>query len=355
MRTPYRLELYNRSFEFEAFAPLLNQPEVEVDYMSLTNNYATIRKMDVSKGSYARIVNNDGELFAGIVTDTEIGKETMRVTIAPLLSFLDVNYRPQPAATTTVEAQLEAIVNQAFVENEDTLQNITGLEVSTTTETAGAIITEEEVNLYDLACTALNTYGIVCDFRLNIPEQKLELTIGSLEGVITIEADLKTILSSSFVIGDGYGELNKLICQYTHDVTDEETGETETITETLTFYKHPDGTVDQNDENRIQPVVFDYEDISLRQEETFEEVALQKAKEEMSTEYRNEIQLQVAKGNKLLQGLSIGQSADIIRGDKVYRSILTAYEMNESQVAYTFGTIRSSLTKKLWIERRGNK
>lgn len=344
MLIPYRLEIFDKDYNFRSFAPVL-ESDIRFDYLTLETSTVTVQAVEAYKGDYARLQGESGTVYAGIITDAEVSREAVTFTINPLLSLFDVDvYIPEPAGDT-IEGQLAGLISETFITNADTLQNINGLTVTAETETAGRLMSEEVQSLAELLQTAAQAYGITADLVLDISARALRCTIGARGTAGVIEADLRSVLSSSFTIGDSYGRQNKTVCLWTHTVEATEETEEHEITEILTFYKHKDGTIDTEDRDRIAPVFFGYTDVSPGQDQTFEEAAALAAREAMGDEYDNEITLVVLNGSKVLPELTIGQTVEIVKGGVVYRSILTAYELAEKTTTYTFGTIRTALTK----------
>ena len=157
-------------------------------------------------------------------------------------------------------------------------------------------------------------------------------------------------LEREITLGDSYGSKNKYILRRTS--TDQETG-TVTVLEEKSYYLHPDGSVDNQNVDRITPVFWTLG--KLENSETWDADALAQAVEALTPEqYDNEIRLTLRRDDKLVtpETLPVGTEATIYIGGQAYRSLLTGREWDGDTHCLVFGKVRVDLTKKLILQRR---
>ena len=126
-----------------------------------------------------------------------------------------------------------------------------------------------------------------------------------------------------------------------------------TVLEEKSYYLHPDGSVDDQDADRITPVFWTLG--KLENSETWDADALAQAVEALTPEqYDNEIRLTLRRDDKLVtpETLPIGTEATIYIGGQAYRSLLTGREWDGDTHCLVFGKVRVDLTKKLILQRR---
>jgi len=117
----------------------------------------------------------------------------------------------------------------------------------------------------------------------------------------------------------------------------------------MIFYLHTDSSVSAVDANRILPVIFTTETVTVGDGEVFSDVALEKAIATLKpTEYNNLIEIEVMNDDDLVKpyDLKIGQTVTVIDNGNQYQSILTGKKINGT-TTLIFGAIRKELTKKI--------
>ena len=142
------------------------------------------------------------------------------------------------------------------------------------------------------------------------------------------------------------------VLKYFGFFTNQETGEISHSGQSV-YYLHPDGSIDQNNTDRITPVFWKLKD--LDDSDTWDQEALEAAVEELTPQqYDNEIILLYAAEDNLVYPatIPIGTKAKIYLEGNVYKSILTGRILKSGTIELTFGQVRSMLTKKLIMERR---
>ena len=346
MQTAYKLEVFGQDIVFKDKA-VLGSPEINFDYLTLESSKITVKKINVAKGDYIHITNFSGDVvYQGIVKDAGGDKDTSEINVAPLLSIFDVkaSFDRTDLETVSLEAFIASIITDLYIDNDDDLQNITGLSVEVLSNTYGATIGLEKniEELYTIITSALMAYGIIVTPVLYPQTKELKVTIGTATATaIKIEADLDNVTERKFVIGDGYGAVNK----FTLINQDDESQQ-------ITFYLHMDGTVSTADTDRVTPVFASFEYIGSNDFETNSE---SRAVKTLSPQqYNNLIELQYSIGDKLIKASSvaIGTPANIISGGNTYRSILTGFDKFGDAIRLVFGIVRIDIHKKLILEKR---
>ena len=338
----YKLEIFARDFAFRAFSPIV-LPDIDFDYLAPGNTMVYPRRITAEKGDYAQITDANGnQTYSAIVDNVEYDEQQTRVTLKSLLSIFNAAVYLDSTAQTIEQLIADLIVSN-FKSSSDPLQNIAGLTVATTSETIGSIDTAEGVgNLYDILTTALSSYGVAVNMDFQPQKKQLSCTIGTVPGTVTVEAELRDVLQTCIVLGDSYGQTNKVT------VRDKLVPD-----RSVTYYLHTDGTVSSENRDRIYPVFFTCALIQAQDEETFAQQAQSSAYNLLSRQkYDNMIELTAANDSRVLpMNLQIGAPATVLHGGRSYRSILTGYVRREKTTTLVFGIVRIDLTKKLLMQQ----
>lgn len=340
----YKIEIFERDYTFRSFAPI-EQPEIEFDYLTIQKTTVTCKSITAVKGDFAHITDSSGTVvYQGIVSDTDTKNDAVELTIKPLLSLFDVDIYFDRTQSAHVENFLKSAIIANFSESGDDKQNISGLTVTTTSDTSGALNLKDNIhNLYEIITSALTKHGIVVNTELRPQQKQLSVTIGKETTTATIEADLPAIIEKSIVIGDSYGQLNKLTVV-----------NSDSETEQATYYLQQSGTVSTSDTDRITPVFFGFAFVSVGSDETFAQAAYEKAYDSLAAQkYDNLIEITAKADSGILpQTLALGMEITVRSGGDAYQTILTGYSRTEYLTTLTMGCVRVSLTKRLIMERR---
>ena len=345
----YKLEIFTDQMDF-ADAVLIQEQTVELDYLTFDAFTLEATPVCCRKGYFVHVTRGGSLVCDGVVSDVQPGDGTVSISVRPLQAMFDCE-----VFTTEIQdvaAWLAEQITQQFVANADTLQNRPVM-VNRDARAAYPLTTDDKdtVKLLDVMASALTTYGIVCNCHLDMERLKVAVDICQPQEIRTLEANLPNVLDKSVTLGDSYGAANKMIVR--RQVTNEETGEV-TYSEKRAFYLHPDGTVDENDADRITPVFWVMK--TIEDGEDWEQEALAEAVKELSPQqYDNEIILQYAEKDALARPaeIPVGTQAAIIVDRTTYRSILTGKTFETGTIKLTFGQVRAELTKRLILERRG--
>lgn len=324
---------------FRAFASI-ERPDVLFDYLTVEGFSVVAPLVDVEKGDIAHITEASGRVvYQGIVNDVSRDK-TVSIGLLPLLSLFDlsVTYDRTDLQTGALEDFIAGVIADLYISNPDTLQRVP-MTVKTTSSTSSALNIKSNVHeFYDIITKAFTMYGVVVEAVFLPRERMIGVTVGVVTDQTVIEANLDNVLEKNIVIGDSYGQINKMTLI---NKADEQ--------ERVTYYLHTDKTVSTVDTDRIVPVFSMAEYVET---EDFVPDALIRAREQLlSLQYDNLIELSYRRGDKLVGDLKIGTVAQVIDG-AVYPSILTGYEQSGKTTKLIFGNVRVDLTKKLILERR---
>ncbi|MEG2101742.1 MAG: hypothetical protein RRY99_09545 [Flavobacterium sp.] len=354
----YNVEVFSNKFEYRRGSSCQTmESECKNDYLNVSNNKIKLARTNAEKGDYILITAEDVS-YCGIVESCSMKKNVYVIEYKPFITLFDRNAYCNTTLlkTETLEKWLAELVKELYQKNEDSLQNITGLDVVATSGTSGAIMVLEKniENLYNIFIKALISYGIVAKFKVDIQGKKLQLKIGKVEKpLFTIEADLPNILESEFINKKTKESINKLKIY-----------NSENEIEYITYYLTKNGEVKEKptENERIIPVIEDVIFVSFKPdankvEKTFKTVTYEKAFSELTPEkYDNLIEIKVDNSDKLVRPkeLEIGQEVRIIRKEETYNSILTGKEEKDTATKLIFGAIRLELTTilKRRLEKR---
>lgn len=341
----YRVEFFTDQMRFASACLISDTQAVSIDYLAFDAFGLKTPTLPCEKGYFVHIAKNGTAILDGIVSDVQPNNGTQTVKLRPLQAMFDVDVPSSPI--TDAIAWLSSAIQETFVTNADTLQN-RPLNVTSSDTAGGLYVSGNTVNLLDVIANALTAYGVVVKMSIDMDSLRINVDIGKQTTSVTLEADLPNVLERKITIGDSYGNANKAYIQETQTVD----GVTSVLS-TSVFYLHPDGSVDQNDSDRLTPVFFTYKQV--RTSETWAEDSLEAAVSVLSPKkFNNEIVLTYAVDDRLVVPLSIpvGAAATIYIDGISYASIFTGFEIAGGRISLTFGEVRGALTKKLLIERR---
>ena len=380
---PFNVEIFNREFELLAHT---NVDDIKIDYDYLKPNdseleirlsgfYDTfaaqavidensgglLRALSIPEleglmdavgvGAYIRLQRDDTDIF-GVITSvttaddqllTKLGIQPFPAAIFSTEILFDTDQQGTVALETVIANQITA----SFINSSDTIQNIPGLSVTTTSSTVSwgmNLKSDTEgmhhcvIDFYDvLIRRALEEYGIAIHTSVDFQNDTIDLTIGKVVGTQTIEADLPNVFEKTFLINESSKNTNKL------DVYD-----TANYTTVRTYYKHTDGTYDTTNNNRLYPVVREIGTATADENNTFivnaDSVAASVFGE---VTYNNLIEIKCLYDDALIRpmDLDIGSVVTVIHEGNAYTSIMTGYELEDNVINLIFGSIRADLTK----------
>jgi hypothetical protein len=199
-----------------------------------------------------------------------------------------------------------------------------------------------------LIANSLTKYSVVLEPTVNRTQSVKSITINIKRnsGSFYLNADMNNIKINSFIVNDLGSVTNKL-----------EIWNSQNYSEVIYYYLHPDGTYDTNNTNRIEPVKLSVISVDPRDDDQGERIpfaetaAEQAASEFENTEPVNNIELEVLRGDTLVQpeALSFGQTVVLIHDATMYTTILTG-KRHSSIMTLMFGLTRNDLTKKIKMQ-----
>lgn len=346
----YKAEFFDRNFNFQCVHHISEDTLINMDYLVLDTSTLTVKgRTKTAKGSYVHISGID---FDGIVVDVQPAKDTVTISVKPLMSIFEVDVFS--GTVTDAAAYLFDEITAYLISNTDTLQNLPIQLTNSAPATGRPLILAEDISrLTDIMATALVTYQIAVDCKLDMNNRQIVAEIKQVSNEKTIEADLDNIIDKQITIGDSYGSCNKAYIRKLS--TDNSTG-TVSVMDIVPFFLHTDGTVSAQDTDRILPVFWTLD--SMENSDDWNRKALAKAAELFaSRKYDNEILLTYRSDDRLIfpKNLQIGTIAVIRTESKNYISILTGKAYSAGTIQLIFGAVRVDLTKKIKMDRRNKR
>ena len=380
---PFNVEIFNRQFELLAHTNV-DDIRIDYDYLSpneseleirLTGFYdtfaaeAVIHKggmlkalsipeleglMDaVGVGAYIRFQRDDMDIF-GVITSMTTAEDALltKIGIQPFPSAVfttEILFDTNKQGTVALETVIADLITASWINNADTLQNIPGLTVTTTSSTVSwgmNLKSDTEgmhhciIDFYDvLIRRALEEYGIAIHTSVDFQNGAINLTIGKVVGTQTIEADLPNVFDRTFLINESSKNTNKL------DVYN-----SANYTSTIIYYKHTDGTYNTTNNKRLYPVVREVQAVDVEEGSTFAQAAASAAASVFGeVTYSNLIEIKCLYDDSLImpKQLNIGSVVTVIHDGNAYSSIMTGYQLENNVINLIFGSIRADLTKLL--------
>lgn len=378
---PYNIEIFNRQFELLAHTNV-DDIEIDYDYLSPDDSEITVRLKgfydtfasqavipdggglrslnvpaleglmdDVGVGAYIRMQRDDTDIF-GVITSITTGADQLLTQLGvrafPAALFeTEILFDTNLQGSTALETVIANIITANWISNSDTLQNIPGLSVTTSSSTVSwgmNLKSDTEgmhhciIDFYDvLIRRALEEYGIAIQTSVDFSTDSIALTIGKVTGTQTIEADLPNVFGKTFLINESSKNTNKL------DVYD-----TTNYTTVITYYKHTDGTYSTSNSDRVYPVMREVQGAEAEEGGTFAQAAASAAASVFGeVTYNNLIEITCLWDDELIQpkNLKIGSLVSVIHEDVSYASIMTGYKLSNNVITLIFGSIRADLTK----------
>lgn len=338
----YMVEIFQPDFTYRS-STQVSDIGIEIDYLSLVKNKIKLNNVVAFIGDYIRISTKDIEVD-GIITEVSEDKKYIIITYKTFFDTFDVDILVDPADlnTVTMEGFISTLITENFISNADALQNLQGLSVSVLSGTSGTslALTTNIVNLYkDIVYPAFLQYNIVVSFSISTQQKQILCTIAkNISPIKTIETGLPNIIGKNIALGVTTESYNKLIVINEANQTEQEI-----------YFLHPNNSIDKINTNRITPVIFDTEFITIASGKTFTQSAYDKAVTVLKqNEYNNLIELEMSNDDDLIKPitLKVGQKASVIDGDNIHETILTGIKVGKT-TTLIFGAVRKELSKKL--------
>lgn len=349
---PFNVEIFDREFNLIQHYNV-GAIDYNYDYLSTVENSVLIEyNENVQKGDYIRIVNNTDSYF-GFISSIAVNEAIQgysELRFKPFIALFDAPIlfdTTLQGSATSLEQAIADIITNYWISNSDTDENIYGLEVETISTTSGwgFHITSDQKGLNkaiinfmsSIIRRSLTKYQVGLYAEPDFVNKKIVVSIGvKAVSTLYIEADLPNVIEKSIVVNETTEDMNKLVI---YDQAD--------LVTNVIYYKHPDGTYDTTDDDRIVPVIYGITSVAVAEGETFADVAENAADKQFDTDtYSNLIELTVQNEDELVMPstLTIGQTVNVISNGTSYSSILTGVERS-TKTKLIFGTIRLDLTK----------
>lgn len=349
---PFNVEIFDREFNLIQHYNV-GAIDYNYDYLSTVENSILVEfNENVQKGDYIRIVNNTDSYF-GFISSIAVNEAIQgfsELRFKPFIALFDAPIlfdTTLQGSGTTLEQAIADIITEYWINNTDASENIEGLEVQTLTSTSGWTfhITSDQKGLNkaiinfttSIVRRSLTKYQVGLYAEPDFMAKKIVVSIGvKAQSVFYIEADLPNVIEKSIIVNETTEDMNKLVI---YDQAD--------LTTNVIYYKHPDGSYDTVDDDRITPVIYGITSVSVAEGDTFADVAEDAANKQFDVDtYSNLIEITVQNDDAVVmpQTLTIGQTVNVISNGTSYSSILTGVERS-NKTKLIFGTIRLDLTK----------
>ena len=349
---PFNVEIFDRQFNLIQHYNV-GAIDYNYDYLSTVENSILIEfNENVEKGDYIRIVNNTDSYF-GFISSIAVNEAIQgfsEIRFKPFIALFDAPIMfdtTLQGSGTSLENAIAGIITDYWISNADADENIYGLEVQTLSDTSnwGFHITSDQKGLNkaiinfmtSIIRRSLTKYQVGLYAEPDFTNKKIVVSIGvKALNTFYIEADLPNVIEKSIIVNETTEDMNKL---FIYDQAD--------LVTNVIYYKHPDGSYDTRDEDRITPVIYGITSVAVSEGDTFADVAEDAANKQFDVDtYSNLIEITVQNEDEIVmpQSLTIGQIVNVISNGTSYSSILTGVERS-NKTKLIFGTIRLDLTK----------
>lgn len=362
----YEVTFFDRDLVYQHHDSV-SDPGIQNDYIAMQNNSLEISLTDkVRIGQYINLKSDDYSFF-GVVTDIKPDEYQLKVVFKSFLSVFDEDVlfdtNLQKKTTTdpgggskinskSLEKALKDIIEENYVHNEDSFQNLKiSVTASDTVTRWGLNLTPDTegehyciVGLYHvLLVNSMKRYGVALQIRPDFHERIVYIHISTSSRILKVDGDLGNVDIKTLTVDDRPNGTNKLTVFNTSGYS-----------QYVDFYVHPDKTWSLENSERITPVIRDvkgaYPDSTIADpEQAFLTAALDVAYGLLSgLTWNNLIELETAPDDELIQPLTLefGQLISLHYKDSVYESILTGIEVNSKSVMLTLGSERINFTKR---------
>lgn len=355
---PYRIEVHRKDFSYVAHF-FLDSVSLVDDYLSPDENLIEVPVTnEIERGQWIHIVR-DGFQFFGIISSTRHDVEITTIGFKPFNSIFaypvlfDTTLQVTGNTQQSLEQTIANLITTNWKNSSDTTLRLSSLDITTTSTTRRWTFYIEPdsdttdyaiVELFDgLIRPAMEQYYIAVNATPNFYTHRIAVTIGKVTQFgntpYAFEADLPNVMSKNIGVYTDTNVINKLVVYNADDYSD-----------VLVFYKHPDGSFDLDDTNRMYPVVYDIETARESETLTFEYAAFDRAISRFILDGdSNLIELTYLQNDSLTSNFELvyGRSVVVHSRDKEYHTILTGVETDESAIKYIFGVVRVDLTKTM--------
>lgn len=328
----------------------LSIDEINIDLETNGNSiFTSLKKINISQGDIIYLKRNDLVDFIGVVESQEKGSNDNAyiITCKYILSLFDVTMfveKENIISTTGIEDFIVQMINDEFINNEDTFVNKQYLTGEALTHNPKSIqinsitnVNNSTYNLLTFINNCIQKYDIKINFMLS--KNGIHLTVETKsDNDILIDATTTDILNYTEIYALSY--VAKVIVLNTENNTK--------------YYRYllsdRTTTTDKNNPDRVYGKV---EKITVSSEEDIEQAALDVFK---GNSYEHNITFDIKKDSKLMDvsDLKIGQSILIKTKDNILQNtyISKIVDNDSNYLTLTCGNIRINYIDKFLKERR---
>ena len=357
---PYRVEIHRRDFSYVSHY-FLDTLTLLDDYLSPDENTLAVPADEkVDKGMWIHIVRDTFNYFGVIssvrhdVATTTIGYKPFNAVFAyPVLFHTALQITSKANPQPSLETVISNLITDYWITNADKSQRIPGLSVDIVSNTPKwTFYIEPESDISDAAIVnffeaivrpAMEKHYVAVNAVPNFSAKRITVTIGRIGNLgskaYAFEADLPNVIGKNVSVYTDDTVINKLIVYNADNYKD-----------TMVFYKHPDGSFDLDNKNRLTPVIYDIETAQASEDMNFEIAAIDRAISRFVVDRdSNLIELTYLQNDSLTAKFATvyGRNVTIHSGEKQYTTVLTGIELDEDSIKYIFGVVRVDLTKTL--------
>lgn len=337
---PYRVEFFDRQLNYRFFS-VVEQPEIKMDYLTLDKtSLALSSSVEVNRGWFCRVLHGPEELYQGIVSSVTQSKISTTVALSPMVALFNTQiYKDRTTYNkTNLEGWIAGILTENFsIHNglDGIVENLQGFIVTAQTSTNGiALGLEDNIHNFwnDISKKAIEKAKIVIECSFNPQSKTVGAIVKSYSGAneITLEADLPNVIDQNFTLNDRGSSPNKCL------IINQDNEANRTI-------------ILSNDYD--VPTVMSVEKVTVESGKTFASVASERASEIFkSSEFDNLIELQYREDDLIVPQIKIGQPCRIIKGEKIFHTVLTGITLKNGTKTLIFGGVRVDLTKILKLK-----
>lgn len=348
----YNVELFDKDYNYinHGIAQTVNYTK---DYLSVQKNHVNVSNFtlggngEIKNAFYVKI--SAAVEIVGVVCAVTASKNSYTITYKDLITLFNTNIKVDVTqqGVGTLEAFIKKHVEENYVNNSDTLQNIKGLTVkvnSGVTSWSFNFKSEREktnvtfVNLLeDVIIRSFKKYRVALIPKVDFLKKTFTVSIEQDSAKpFYIESDLNNVTEKRFSVTKNAESVNKLVI-FNRDNYDEK----------AIYYLHTNGNYDTTNSDRVVPVVPLVMSLNPRKTEKFTTEAQKQADDTFtSNKFNHYIELGFAVKTDI--PLEIGRKYKIIRNDEFYDTVLTGYTISSDvNVKMRFGNARVKLSKML--------
>lgn len=343
------------SLSYKDHALITSDFELIVDLVVNQKSNFTLNKETLNAEIGDLAILKDSTLnYIGIIESIIINpNKTIKIQLNDFKEIFNVKV-PAENYSGDICVFLKNKIRQAFLDSNDSKQNLSYLTIETNSSIQGSFVYEDDsfINILDLISILTKAYGIIVKYKVSFLRgrfQYITIIIEEISKATKLRYDLKAIQNLEVQDSTQYST-NKLIFYPKKENTSYKSIET--------FYLLKDGTVsiDKDNEKRYEYVNYDCEYYSDKDYGTLKTKAEQKM---CGTTSDHEISFDLVMDNNVfipLGNLYLGSFIEFYSKAKTYSTLLTQikFKGNFKSAHITLGEHRSNLTDKIKMLMKGN-